>query len=125
MMFSATCVHAGSLLVLPFSCKIKHCKPCCCFRDQRRTISHVINAVTCKADRALGDSGAVLPIWKVLADTVLPDEEKKSRYDVGGKKEQAHVVRLKLDSGEPIVGLAIHYDDVSRVRFPQLLLSRA
>lgn len=84
-----------------------------------------VNAIACKAELSLYDSGAVLPIWKVLADTVLPDEEKKSRYDTGGKKDQAHVVRLKLDSGEPIVGLAIHYDDVSRVRFSQPALRSA
>lgn len=62
-------------------------------------------------------TGAVLPIWKVLADTVLPDEDKKARIDTSSKQEQAHVVRLKLDSGEPIVGLSVVHDDVSKVSF--------
>ena len=54
----------------------------------------------------------MLPIWKVLADTVLPDEDRKTLVP---KKEQAHVVRLQLDSGERVVGLSLQHDDVSRV----------
>ena len=64
----------------------------------------------------------MLPIWKVLADTVLPDEDKKS---TGTKKEQAHVVRLQLDSGERVVGLSLQHDDVSRVWFTAFVCSVA
>ena len=61
--------------------------------------------------------GAVLPIWKVLADTVIPEEDKKSRADMdsANKKDHARVVRCTLDSGEPIVGLSLHHDDVGKV----------
>lgn len=66
----------------------------------------------------LGVTGAVLPIWKVLADTVIPDEDKKFRGDADAPKgkDHARVVRLKLDSGEPIIGLSLMTDDVHRVR---------
>ena len=69
----------------------------------------------CVADHA----GAVLPIWKVLSDTVIPDEEKKVRasdMDTGKSKDHARVVRLKLDSGEPLIGLSLISDDVFKVR---------
>lgn len=63
--------------------------------------------------------GAVLPIWKVLADTVIPTEDKKLKGDMDGPKgkDHARVVRLKLDSGEPIIGLSLMSDDVQKVRF--------
>ncbi|DBA83686.1 TPA: hypothetical protein ACH3X1_016793 [Trebouxia sp. C0004] len=62
--------------------------------------------------------GAVLPIWKVLSDTVIPDEEKKVRpsdMDSAKSKDHARVVRLKLDSGEPIIGLSLMSEDVFKV----------
>ena len=63
--------------------------------------------------------GAVLPIWKVLADTVIPTEEKKFKGDMDAPrgKDHARVVRLKLDSGEPIIGLSLMSDDVQKVSF--------
>ena len=63
------------------------------------------------------DAGAVLPIWKVLADTVIPTEDKKFKGDLEGPKgkDHARVVRLKLDSGEPIIGLSLMSDDVTTV----------
>ena len=63
--------------------------------------------------------GAVLPIWKVLADTVIPTEEKKFKGDMEAPrgKDHARVVRLKLDSGEPIIGLSLMSDDVQKVSF--------
>jgi hypothetical protein len=66
-------------------------------------------------------SGAVLPIWKVLSDTVIPDEEKKVRQsdmDSAKSKDYARVVRLKLDSGEPIIGLSLMSEDVFKVKHP-------
>lgn len=62
-------------------------------------------------------TGAVLPIWKVLADTVIPEEDKKGRADIdsANKKDHARVVRCTLDTGEPIVGLSLHHDDVGKV----------
>jgi hypothetical protein len=66
-------------------------------------------------------SGAVLPIWKVLSDTVIPDEEKKVRpsdMDSAKSKDYARVVRLKLDSGEPIIGLSLMSEDVFKVKHP-------
>ena len=66
-------------------------------------------------------SGAVLPIWKVLSDTVIPDEEKKVRasdMDSAKSKDHARVVRLKLDSGEPIIGLSLMSEDVFKVKPP-------
>ena len=72
----------------------------------------------CVTDHA----GAVLPIWKVLSDTVIPDEEKKVRpsdMDTGKSKDHARVVRLKLDSGEPLIGLSLISDDVFKVRKEQ------
>lgn len=70
-------------------------------------------------------AGAVLPIWKVLSDTVIPDEEKKvrsSNMDTVKAKDHARVVRLKLDSGEPIIGLSLMTDDVSRVSHTSSLM---
>lgn len=63
--------------------------------------------------------GAVLPIWKVLADTVIPTEDKKFKGDMDAPKgkDHARVVRLKLDSGEPIIGLSLMSDDVQKVSF--------
>jgi len=66
-------------------------------------------------------SGAVLPIWKVLSDTVIPDQEKKARpsdMDSAKSKDHARVVRLKLDSGEPIIGLSLVSEDVFKVKHP-------
>ena len=65
----------------------------------------------------------MLPIWKVLADTVIPDEDKKFRGDADAPKgkDHARVVRLKLDSGEPIIGLSLMADDVHKVS-PTMLL---
>ena len=62
-------------------------------------------------------SGAVLPIWKVLAEQVIPAEDKKFTGDLEGPKgkDHARVVRLKLDSGEPIIGLTLMSDDVQKV----------
>ena len=59
----------------------------------------------------------MLPIWKILADTVVPDHEKIKGSDLesASKKEYARVVRLQLDSGEHIVGLSLHSEDVGRV----------
>ena len=67
-----------------------------------------------------GASGAVLPIWKVLAEQVIPAEDKKFTGDVEGPKgkDHARVVRLKLDSGEPIIGLTLMSDDVQKVGAP-------
>lgn len=64
-----------------------------------------------------GALGAVLPIWKVLAEQVIPAEDKKFTSDVEGPKgkDHARVVRLKLDSGEPIIGLTLMSDDVQKV----------
>ena len=64
-----------------------------------------------------GASGAVLPIWKVLAEQVIPTEDKKFKGDLEGPKSKDHarVVRLKLDSGEPIIGLSLMSDDVQKV----------
>lgn len=64
-------------------------------------------------------AGAVLPIWKVLADTVIPEEDKKFKGDADAPKgkDHARVVRLKLDSGEPIIGLSLMTDDAPRVSF--------
>ena len=61
--------------------------------------------------------GAVLPIWKVLAEQVIPAEDKKLTGDLEGPKgkDHARVVRLKLDSGEPIIGLSLMSDDVQKV----------
>lgn len=63
-------------------------------------------------------SGAVLPIWKVLAEQVIPTDDKKFKGDLEGPKSKDHarVVRLKLDSGEPIIGLSLMSDDVQKVR---------
>ena len=72
-------------------------------------------------------AGAVLPIWKVLSDTVIPDEEKKVRandLDTAKSKDHARVVRLKLDSGEPLIGLSLMSDDVFKVTHYNSLLSR-
>ena len=59
----------------------------------------------------------MLPIWKVLADTVIPEEDKKYKYIADGPKgkDHARVVRLKLDSGEPIIGLSLQSEDVPKV----------
>lgn len=64
-----------------------------------------------------GAPGAVLPIWKVLAEQVIPAEDKKFTGDLEGPKgkDHARVVRLKLDSGEPIIGLTLMSDDVQKV----------
>ena len=63
-------------------------------------------------------AGAVLPIWKVLAETALPPEDKTAKVgdvDAPKGKDYARVVRLKLDSGEGIIGLSLMPDDVYKV----------
>ena len=68
----------------------------------------------------------MLPIWKVLSDTVIPDDEKKVRssdMDTVKVKDHARVVRLKLDSGEPIIGLSLMSEDVHRVSASSLVCS--
>ena len=67
----------------------------------------------------------MLPIWKVLSDMVIPQEDKKAKstdYQDGPKaKDVARVVRLKLDSGEGIIGLSLLTEDVHRVRLAKII----
>ena len=97
----------------------------------RRLLTPCALTPRCSAlNTGLGDTpcgsaaGAVLPIWKVLTDTVIPDEDKKVKAsDMSSvkAKDHARVVRLKLDSGEPIIGLNLISEDVPRVSLHPVL----
>lgn len=88
-----------------------------CQSKEPVAISHMYAQMELSCHCFADCAGAVLPIWKVLAETVISGDERYSKNDseMSDKKESAKVVRCQLDSGEPIVGLSLHHDDVAKV----------
>ncbi|KAK9815308.1 hypothetical protein WJX72_001386 [[Myrmecia] bisecta] len=70
-----------------------------CFHGQRVTNIHLV-------------TGAVLPIWKGLTDTVKFSSVGRSSE---GKKDMPRVVRIPLTNGERIVGLRLLKEDAQAV----------